>query len=150
MTPFLPIYFHLFQEKVQPLEQQVRCLKQQIGVEIHFLTKKSYQRILSPNPHISKVWALNDNAKELIKGLKAENFDLIIDLHKNLRSLKFKKQLGQTLQEIEKVEGKERVDRLRKQIKDILVKTMLVGLPHLQHNYRTCTNKNLPNNRQCF
>ena len=35
-----------------------------------------------------------------------------------------------------------------KQIKDIIVKTLLIGLPHLDHNYKTCCTK--LSTRQCF
>ena len=35
-------------------------------------------------------------------------------------------------------------------MKDILVKTLLIGLPHLEHNYKTCASKGVQNNRQCF
>jgi ADP-heptose:LPS heptosyltransferase len=65
----------------------IRCLKKQIpGIEIHYLIKKQYHEILGSNPYISKFWLFNDNFQELIPKLRAEKFDHIIDLHKNLRS----------------------------------------------------------------
>jgi len=65
----------------------IRCLKKQMpGIEIHYLIKKQYYEIISTNPYISKFWLFNDNFHELIPKLKSENFDFIIDLHKNLRS----------------------------------------------------------------
>jgi ADP-heptose:LPS heptosyltransferase len=65
----------------------IRCLKQQVeGAEIHYATKKQFVSILKPNPYIDKVHVLDAKLNELIKELKEENFDYIIDLHHNLRS----------------------------------------------------------------
>ena len=63
-------------------------------VQIHFLTKKAFKDVLSNNSSIHKTWVFNKNLKELIKELKAENFDEIIDLHKNIRTQKIKNKLG--------------------------------------------------------
>jgi ADP-heptose:LPS heptosyltransferase len=65
----------------------VRCLKKQLGGEIHYLTKKQNQTLLSENPFITKIWLYDHNFRELIPLLQAEKFDFIVDLHKNLRSL---------------------------------------------------------------
>ena len=65
----------------------IRCLKIQMPwIEIHYLIKKQFHEIVSTNPYISKFWLFDDNFHELIPKLRAENFDFIIDLHKNLRS----------------------------------------------------------------
>lgn len=50
--------------------------------------------MLTSNPHIERVWVLDNEGKELVQRLSAEKFDLIIDLQKNLRSLKIRLQLG--------------------------------------------------------
>jgi ADP-heptose:LPS heptosyltransferase len=71
----------------------IRCLKAQTGVEIHFLVKKQYRQILEPNPSISRVWIYDDNFAAVLPQLKAENFDHILDLHKNYRSLYVKMML---------------------------------------------------------
>lgn len=72
----------------------IRCLKQQVeNAEVHYLTKKSFRGIIENNPHVSKVHVLNDDLGEVISDLKKENFDYIIDLHKNLRTLKVKRAL---------------------------------------------------------
>jgi len=72
----------------------IRCLKKQIpGIEIHYLIKKQYHEIISTNPYISKFWLFDDNFHELIPKLKSENFDFIIDLHKNFRSAYVRLQL---------------------------------------------------------
>lgn len=69
----------------------VRCLKNQLeGSEIHYLTKKQFSGVLSSNPYIDRLWLLEDNLNELNKLLAIENFDYIIDLHNNLRSLRVK------------------------------------------------------------
>ena len=71
----------------------IRCLKQQVkGAEIHYLTKPQYAEILEENPYIDKVHTLK-NFNETIDELKAEMFDYLIDLHKSIRSLRFKNKL---------------------------------------------------------
>jgi ADP-heptose:LPS heptosyltransferase len=73
----------------------VRCLKlQQPDTEIHYLSKKSFQSILENNPYITKVHTIEKDVKEIANVLKQENFDCIVDLHNNLRSLHIKGILG--------------------------------------------------------
>lgn len=72
----------------------VRCLKEQLGAEIHFLCKTSFRTLLEPNPNIDKVYSIKQNVKEVVVELKAEQYDIIIDLHKNIRSLQVRKGLG--------------------------------------------------------
>jgi len=73
----------------------IRCLKEQSpDVEIHYLTKKQYIPILQSNPYISRIHLFKDNFQELIPKLKAEQFDHIIDLHKNIRSHYIRYKLG--------------------------------------------------------
>lgn len=65
----------------------VRCLKTQSpGTEIHYLTKKQYQPVLSSNPYIDRTWLFDDDFEGLIPRLRKEKFSFIIDLHKNIRS----------------------------------------------------------------
>lgn len=65
----------------------VRCLKQQLSsCELHYLTKVHFQQILEANPAISKIYAIEKDVKEVIPALKAERYDVIIDLHNNIRS----------------------------------------------------------------
>ncbi len=72
----------------------IRCLKQQVeGAEIHYLTKEQYAGILAPNPYVHKLWTYNNNMGELLTRLKEEEFDYIIDLHHNLRTLRIKNKL---------------------------------------------------------
>ena len=72
----------------------VRCLKKQLGAEVHYLTKKSYYSILSHNTHIDKVHLYGDERAKMMNKLKQENYDLIIDLHHNFRTFLIKRQLG--------------------------------------------------------
>jgi len=72
----------------------VRCLKQQVpDAEIHYLTKFSFHKVIASNPYIDKFYYLQDNLDLLLHELKEENYDYIIDLHHNLRTLKIKKEL---------------------------------------------------------
>lgn len=73
----------------------VRCLKEQIPeVEIHYLTKKQFIPILQSNPYIKKIHLFKDNFQELVPTLRDEQFDHVIDLHKNLRSHYIRYKLG--------------------------------------------------------
>ena len=73
----------------------VRCIKNQIPDSIlHYATKEIYASIVQCNPHIDKVHLLGNNLYELINDLRQERFDIIIDLHKNLRTLRVKRSLG--------------------------------------------------------
>lgn len=73
----------------------IRCLKEQLNgeVEIHYVTKKQYESIIKSNPHISKIHTIEKSTNEIINKLKNEQFDYIIDLHKNLRSKRLIKSL---------------------------------------------------------
>ncbi len=72
----------------------IRNLKKQVeGAEVHFLTKSKFSEIVEHNPYIDKVHTLNNNFPELLEELKNTDFDYVIDLHKNLRSLRVKQTL---------------------------------------------------------
>ena len=71
-----------------------RCLKLQTGATVHFLTKQAFQSLLASNPHIDQVHSFDKDIQQVIPKLKAEQFDYIIDLHNNLRSLRVKLALG--------------------------------------------------------
>ncbi|MGB5976512.1 MAG: glycosyl transferase, partial [Cyclobacteriaceae bacterium] len=73
----------------------VRALATQLEeTEVHYCTKKQYASLVSDNPYINKVHLLEGKLDELIAQLKAENFDYIIDLHRNLRTRMIKLRLG--------------------------------------------------------
>lgn len=72
----------------------VRNLKNQVEkAEIHYLTKPQFASILEHNPNIDKVHILKKSFKETLHELKYEHFDYIIDLHKNIRTARFKNRL---------------------------------------------------------
>ncbi len=73
----------------------VRCLKQQLkNSEIHYLTKKSFVSVVENNPNIDKVFSFEKDISEVLPELKKENYDCVIDLHHNLRSMQVKRALG--------------------------------------------------------
>jgi heptosyltransferase-2 len=73
----------------------VRMLKNQIpNLTLHYATKPQYKSMLEANPYIDKLHFLGKKLGDLIQELKNENFDLVIDLHKNLRSLRIRWALG--------------------------------------------------------
>src|SRR5258706_2831338 len=73
----------------------VRCLKTQSdNAEIHYATKTQFQSILESNPYIDKIFYLNESLNELILELKREKYDVVIDLHNNLRTRILKWRLG--------------------------------------------------------
>jgi len=72
----------------------LRVLKSKLpDSDIHFLTKKKYFEIVQHNPNIDKIHLLDNNYNDLIKNLKSESFDYIIDLHNNARTLRVKNSL---------------------------------------------------------
>lgn len=69
----------------------VRCLKQQLpDCELHMCTKSNYAEMWEANPYVDKIHLLHDNLGKLIDELRQENFDYVIDLHKNLRSTRIR------------------------------------------------------------
>jgi len=72
----------------------IRCLKQQVPeAEVHFLTKQNFRSIVQHNPYIDKVMLLEHSFELMIHELQQENYDYIIDLHHNLRTLRIKRAL---------------------------------------------------------
>ena len=65
----------------------IRCLKQTYpDAEIHFLTKDAFAPIVSSNPYITKVIAFKDQLLTLGRELATNQYDVVVDLHNNLRS----------------------------------------------------------------
>ena len=72
----------------------IRTLKQQIpDAEVHYATKAQYEPLLQENPYIDRLHLLGDKMSLLIKAMRKEQFDCIVDLHKNLRTLHIKSEL---------------------------------------------------------
>ncbi len=69
----------------------LRAIKaEQPDTEIHYITKKAYAATLENNPYIDKLFLLEDKLSDILPQLKREQYDFIVDLHKNLRSLRIK------------------------------------------------------------
>ncbi|MFN5846057.1 MAG: glycosyltransferase family 9 protein [Flavobacteriia bacterium] len=72
----------------------VRALKMQLrDVEIHYLTKQTFKAILENNPYIDRLFYIKNDIREVITDLKTEQYDHIVDLHNNIRTLSLKRQL---------------------------------------------------------
>lgn len=65
----------------------IRCLKKQVAnAELHFLTKENFKSVTEGNPYIDKFFYFKNDLSRLIKELKSEHYDYIIDLHDNFRT----------------------------------------------------------------
>jgi ADP-heptose:LPS heptosyltransferase len=72
----------------------IRCLKKQVpDAEVHFLTKDSFRSAVEHNPYVDKLHVLAHSRELMIEELKTEEYDYIIDLHHNARTLQVKKAL---------------------------------------------------------
>ncbi|MBI3509395.1 MAG: glycosyltransferase family 9 protein [Bacteroidetes bacterium] len=69
----------------------IRCIKTQLGAEIHFLTKEQFAGIMHSSPYVDKVISIKNKVSEVNDVLRKENYDFIVDLHTNLRSSQVKK-----------------------------------------------------------
>lgn len=78
-------------------------MKTQLGAELHFLTKRAFEPILLPNPHIDRVFSFEKEIAEVLSRLKSEKYDLVVDLHHNLRSLRVKCALGRPARSFDKL-----------------------------------------------
>ncbi|HHS94999.1 MAG TPA: glycosyltransferase family 9 protein [Phaeodactylibacter sp.] len=73
----------------------IRCLRKAYPqANIHYLCKTNFAPILQANPYIDKVYHFEKDIVPLLAILKQESYDLLIDLHKNLRSFQLRKALG--------------------------------------------------------
>ncbi|CAG4991512.1 ADP-heptose--LPS heptosyltransferase 2 [Dyadobacter sp. CECT 9275] len=73
----------------------VRCLKEQHpNAVVHYFTKEKFGFLLDHNPFVDKVWLLKKDTRQLLRELKKEQYDYIIDLHNNIRTLRIKLSLG--------------------------------------------------------
>jgi len=58
------------------------------------LTKKQYGGLFTENPHVTQAHSFEKTPAECLNELKAISFDHVVDLQKNLRSLKVRRALG--------------------------------------------------------
>ncbi len=68
----------------------VRALRQQLGAEVHYLTKRLFAPVLQHNPHIHRLWTIEKGIGEVVPALRAEAFAHVVDLHRNLRTAQLK------------------------------------------------------------
>lgn len=69
----------------------IRCLANQLeDSHITYATKSQYSHLLENHPQIDRVVALKEDWGSFITELKSEKYDVIIDLHHNLRTLRVK------------------------------------------------------------
>jgi len=73
----------------------LRGVKEQVpGVAIHFAVKRAFADLVRYNPHVEQVHELDDDLGDLVRRLRAERFDAVVDLHHNLRTARIKRALG--------------------------------------------------------
>jgi len=128
----------------------IRCVKKQFpDAEVHYVTKEVFKNILIHNPYIDKVHTFKEDISELYEPLKAENFDVVIDLHKNLRSLRLKQKLkaknysfdklnlqkflAVNFKQINKLPNKHIVDRYFDAVAPLGIKSDGKGSDHFMH-----------------
>ena len=108
----------------------LRQLKTQVpGAQVHYATKPAYRSLPEANPYVAKTHLLAGSLGELVRELRAERFDFILDLHHNLRTRLIRMQLPG-------VPGRA-FDKLNWQ-KWLLVQTKINRLPpsHIVDRYR--------------
>lgn len=82
----------------------VRAVKTQVDdVRVHYATKAAFRGLLDSNPYVDQVHVLGPSLPELIRELRAERFDMVIDLHHNLRTWLIKRTLGCTAYSFDKL-----------------------------------------------
>ncbi len=64
------------------------------GHELHLLTKKEYSVVQAYNPNLEKIWQFSGKDRSIGDKLKQQGFDYVLDLHNNIRSLRFRLLLG--------------------------------------------------------
>ena len=73
----------------------LRCTKLQLkNVQIHYITKQKFASVIAGNPYIDKLFTIEESIAEISQELKYEEYDFVIDLHNNIRSLRLKRELG--------------------------------------------------------
>lgn len=65
----------------------MRCVRHAFPeAEVHFATKEAYQDVVKHNPNIDVLRPLGSEWQPYLSTFKGESFDLLIDLHKNIRT----------------------------------------------------------------
>jgi len=71
----------------------IRCVKKQTGAEVHVLTFSRFSQVLANNPHIDQLITIKTSIREVLPRLRQERYDLVVDLHRNIRTLSLKLRL---------------------------------------------------------
>jgi ADP-heptose:LPS heptosyltransferase len=73
----------------------MRVIKQRFpDAEVHFLTKKQNAALLAHNPYLSRLHLFaKRRLRRLVRSLRCEHYDYVIDLHRNLRTWRLKRKL---------------------------------------------------------
>ncbi len=81
-----------------------RCVKKQLpDSEVHLLTKEDFKIVTQHNPYIDKFFYYKNNIEEILSELKQQEYDVVIDLHNNIRSNKIKRSLQKETYTIDKL-----------------------------------------------
>ena len=72
----------------------IRCLKLQTNCSLHYLVMNKFKQTLIGNPYVDKLISFEKEPQEVLDGLKEENYDYIVDLHKNIRTKRLLANLG--------------------------------------------------------
>lgn len=142
----------------------IRNVKKQLpDAEVHFCIKQKFRTVVENNPYVDKTHVYDKNLGSLLKQLRQENFDYVIDLHNNFRSfliktalgkksysynkLNFKKWLFVNLK-INKLPSVHIVDRYMETVKPLNVFNDNVGLDYFIPSKDEITIEELPENFQ--
>jgi ADP-heptose:LPS heptosyltransferase len=80
-----------------------RCIATQVsGAEVHFATKAAFADLVRFDPHVTRVHAFTGDGGALVRQLKRERFDLVVDLHASLRSRRYGWYLGRPTVRVQK------------------------------------------------
>jgi ADP-heptose:LPS heptosyltransferase len=85
----------------------IRALKTQYNggdVELHYLTKSAFEAVLSANPYLDQLYTIQRDVAEISGKLRRQQYDHVIDLHNNLRSLQLKMALRRPTRTLDKLD----------------------------------------------
>jgi len=105
-----------------------RALKQQINAEVHLITKRSFAFAIHGNPYIDKVITIENKVAEVADVLGMQNYDFVVDLHNNLRSMQVKRLVSAPSASVKKL-------NLRKWMLVNLKWDVMPDEPHIVYRY---------------
>lgn len=84
----------------------IRCMRNQRQANITFLTGEKFKNLLSGSPYIDRIVTDAEGIMATRRWIQAQNFDLIIDLHKNRTSILLTLGLSTTVTRYDKLNVK--------------------------------------------